>query len=84
MWLVNHSDLDDVEAAVRERLRCETPDPPILRSAAYVTFRRRCIDHMGGMDSVARGESVRLGNVTILVLAAHPEGVLEVHVMDWE
>ena len=82
MWLVNAADLSHLEDELRYRLKCDNQDTPLLRTASYISFRHRCLAHLaGGACVVPWGETLMLGNVTVLVLGSHPEGVLEVDIL---
>lgn len=77
MWLVNLQDFDELEALIRYKLRCETYDPALLRTATYLKFKKRCMDHISGNICVRRGEAIYLQNIIILVLCSDPCGIIE-------
>ena len=82
VWVVNHSDLDGLEDQIRLKFHCDTYDLSVLRTAVYGQFRRRCIECMAGNVVIQPYETLELGPVTVWVKAAHPEGVLELELVD--
>ena len=81
MYIVNSSDVDDVETAVGAICHTQTADMSLFRSATWSKWRlavMRFLDFGGPAPKPV----VHMGNAIVLVRAAHGDcGVIEVDVV---
>lgn len=81
MYVVNKSDIDDIEAAVGAICHTQTADLSLFRTATWSRWRlavMRFLDSMGPAPQPV----VHMGPAIVLVRAAHEDcGVIEVDVV---
>ena len=81
MWVINTMDWIDVEHVLRKMLRCESSECFAFHTTGYAFFRSCATMHLAAPSDYLRGgEAYRFPGteVTVEILRAHPEGVLEV------
>ena len=80
-WVVNSSDWIDIECQLRKLLRCESPECYAFQSIGYIFFRSCAISHLENPGTHLRDGVKHVFSttgVTVEIVRAHPEGVLEV------
>ena len=81
LWVINTMDWIDVEHVLRKMLRCESSECFAFHTTGYAFFRSCATMHVvAPSDYLRGGEAYRFPGteVTVEILRAHPEGVLEV------
>ena len=81
MWVISTMDWIDVEHVLRKMLRCDSSDCFAFHTTGYAFFRSCATMHIvNSSDYLRGGETYRFPGteVTVEILRAHPEGVLEV------
>jgi len=81
LWVINTMDWIDVEHVLRKMLRCDSSDCFAFCTTGYAFFRSCATMHVTHPSDFLRGgETYRFPatDVTVEILRAHPEGILEV------